>query len=56
MEAIDMVEFWDRKSGSAYVAEWVVDHWQFAEREWNGVKLLRENGTKELLAQLLECD
>jgi len=30
--------FWDRNTGSEYIADWISDHWQFAEREWGGVR------------------
>ena len=52
MQEIDRVEFWDRKSGSAYTAEWVADHWQFTEYEWNGMRVVYAPAMTDLLAQL----
>jgi len=44
--------FWDPDSGSAYIADWHNDHWEFAEREWGDVIWRIVPPTPELLKSL----
>jgi hypothetical protein len=43
------VDFWDKRTGSAYLAEVCNDQWRFWEKSWGGARWLDVDATPRLI-------